>query len=263
MFHFYGGIQPFIFLIVLLIIGTIVYILITLDPQFEFLYVIINLIVWASLAWGIYPALVKREKFFVKRGYSNVALEYIFIKKFLLILIPLMILLNLSLLEVEGSEVDNVEFSEDYYILLRLDILLSFIILAAFIRLITQVGKEDFRFYFAKGCCNIISEKKDNFEKMKYIFPLLSSYNKYLERHLKIKKDINKIYSIILSKDIKERDQITKSICNSLQGDKLNLAKYLLSLHQIPDSEYYIKESLIDQLRVIGVFLAAAIPIII
>lgn len=99
---------------------------------------------------------------------------------------------------------------------------------------------------------------------MKYIFPLLSSYNQYLERHLKIKiNDINKIYSIILSKDIKERDQITKSVCNSLQGEKLDLAKYLLSLQQIPDSEYYIKESLIHQLKVIGVFLAAAIPIII
>jgi hypothetical protein len=140
--------------------------------------------------------------------------------------------------------VENVEFSEDFYILLRLAILLSFIVLAAFIRIITQVGKEDFRFYFAKGCCKIISEKNDNFEKMKYIFPLLSSYNQYLERHLKIKiNDINKIYSLILSKDIKERDQITKSICNSLQGDKLNLAKYLLSLQQIPDSEYYIIES--------------------
>ena len=40
---------------------------------------------------------------------------------------------------------------------------------------------------------------------MKYLFSLLRSYNKYLQRNLKIKiNDINKIYSIILSKDIKE-----------------------------------------------------------
>jgi hypothetical protein len=48
-----------------------------------------------------------------------------------------------------------------------------------------------------------------------------------------------------------------------LRGDSLNLAKYLYSFQQIPDSEYYIKESFIQQLKVIRVFLPAAIPIII
>lgn len=262
MFQFYGGVQSFVFLIVPIIIGMIIHILIQINSLFEFLYPIPSFYWFVSLLWGLYPALIKTEKFFIKRGYSNVVFEYIFIKKFLIISIPLMIILHLSFF----IEFNNLAKSENFYILLirQSTILLSSIIYAAFLRIITQIVKKDFRFYLTRGYCEIISNKNDNIEKTKYLFSLLRSYNKYLQRNLKIKiNDINKIYSIILSKDIKERDQVTKSLCDSLQVDRLNLAKYLYSFQQIPDSEYYIKESLIQQLKVIGVFLAAAIPIII
>ena len=266
MFQFYGTLQPFIrlqpfiFLIFPLIISLII-IIIAVPINFAFVYLLTIpfLFSFAAIVWGIYPALVTTEKFFDKKGYSNVVLEYRVLKNFLLILIPLTILNNLFL--ILGSP--NIELSGYFYNSL-LQILLLNNVLAAFIRIITQVVKKDFRFYFAKGFCKIILDKNDEFEKMKFLFHLLNSYDKYLQRNLKIKiNDINKIYSIVLSKDIEERDQITKAICNSLQGNKFNLAKYLSSLQQIPNSEFYIKESLIQELKAIGVFLAAAIPIII
>jgi hypothetical protein len=55
---------------------------------------------------------------------------------------------------------------------------------------------------------------------MKYLFLLLSSYNKYLERNVKIEiNDIKKIFSIILNKDTKQQVDIIKSIYVSLDGD--------------------------------------------
>jgi len=142
--------------------------------------------------------------------------------------------------------------------------ILAYIAIAAILRITTQNLKKEFRFYFAKACCKIISGKNDEVKKMKYLFLLLSSYNKYLQRNLKIEiNDIKKIYSIILYQDTNQQIQIIESICASLEGDRLKLAKYLSSLQKIPDSEFYIKESLFQQLKIIGVFLAAAVPVII
>jgi hypothetical protein len=142
--------------------------------------------------------------------------------------------------------------------------ILAYIAIAAILRITTQNLKREFRFYFAKACCKIISGKNDEVEKMKYLFLLLSSYNKYLQRNLKIEiNDIKKIYSIILSKETNQQIEIIESICASLEGDRLKLARYLSSLQKIPDSEFYIKVSLFEQLKTIGAFLAAVITIII
>lgn len=143
-------------------------------------------------------------------------------------------------------------------------IILTYVTIAALIRIITQIAKKGYRFYFAKAYCQIISEKRNNFEKIEYLFPLINSYNKYLQRNLKVEiNNIKKIYSIILYKDINQQWEIIKSICTTLDGDRLKLAQYLSSLLKIPDSDFYIKKSLFQHLKIIGAFLAAAIPIII
>jgi hypothetical protein len=109
-----------------------------------------------------------------------------------------------------------------------------------------------------------MSEEKDELEKMKYLQLLLESYNRYLKRNLKVGiNNIDKIYSIIMAKDVVERNQIISLLCNTLEGDRLNLAKFLLTIHKIPDSEFYIKESYLQQLKPMGIALATAIPIII
>jgi hypothetical protein len=63
--------------------------------------------------------------------------------------------------------------------------ILIYIAIAAFLRITLQNLKREFRFYFAKGCCKILSTKNDKVEKMKYLFLLLSSYNKYFTKKFK------------------------------------------------------------------------------
>jgi hypothetical protein len=110
----------------------------------------------------------------------------------------------------------------------------------------------------------LITQKKNELEKFKYLILLLKSYNKYLERNLKIEiKDIEKIYSLILNKQNNERNQILNNICNMLEKDRLDLGVYLKSLYNVPESEFYVKESLIKTLKVIGTIIVTAVPIVV
>ena len=100
---------------------------------------------------------------------------------------------------------------------------------------------------------------------MDYLFLLLDSYNKYLRRNTKFEiKDINKIYSQILYADEVERNRIINSICESLgDNNRLELARFLSTIYKIPESELFVKEQLLQKLKVVGAFLAGAIPIVI
>ena len=251
----------------------------------------------SSWMYGLHPALVRTEKFFSKRGYENVVLEYEFIKKLLfviIILLAIVLIILYSNLFYQNNFLTNKTSTNNtltisdmlrekpslnpsliVFDMLRekpslnpslivFSTILTYIAIASILRITTQNLKKEFRFYFAKACCKIILNKNDKVEKMNYLFLLLSSYNKYLQRNLKIEiNDIKKIYSIILSKETNQQIEIIESICASLEGDKLKLARYLSSLQKIPDSEFYIKVSLFEQLKPIGAFLAAVITIII
>jgi uncharacterized membrane protein len=99
---------------------------------------------------------------------------------------------------------------------------------------------------------------------LKYFILLLNSYNKYLERNLKIEiKDIEKIYSLIFYQQNNERNKIINNSCNILEKDILAFGAYLKSLYPGSESEFYVKESLIKHLKVIGGIIVAAVPIII
>lgn len=209
-------------------------------------YWIINLLPFVSILYGLYPALLPTEKFFKKHGYSNVLLEYQFLKIFNFIVITLMVILLLGGTSYGFKfDVDNLLNSFVGYLINSL----LFISIGGILRIVTQKSKKEFRFYFAKACCIIISEKKDDFDKMKYLALLLSSYNKYLEKNLKMEiNDMKKIYSVILWKDKEIKNQIIKKICESLDYDKFGLANCLFSIYNAPDSEFYIKESIFHKL---------------
>jgi hypothetical protein len=181
-------------------------------------------------------------------------------KKLLFVTLPIIILITILSSEVESLNfaiysVENVLFL--YY---TLTLAISS---ASLLTIINLRARKDFTFYFAKGYCKFISEKEDYSEKFRYLRLLLGSYDEYLRRKFKVGIDEKKIYSIILYKKPEERNQILNSICESLDGDKLSLANYLSSIHKVPDSEFYIEETLRQQLKPIAIFLAAAIPIII
>jgi hypothetical protein len=154
--------------------------------------------------------------------------------------------------------------SDHIFLLTYNTYILAFI--GAGLRVLTLVAKREFRFYVAKGYCIIATKKEDEFEKPGYLFSALDSYNRYLRRrsHIEI-KNIKKIYASILMADTKEKNQMINSICESLEleDDKLKLAKYLSSTYKVPETDFFVSESIVQRLKVIGTFFAAAIPIII
>jgi hypothetical protein len=261
--------QPFIFLILPLILAGIIALLIIFVNQslYDLFINLIPIYGLASIAWGLYPLCLKTEKLFHQTGYTNAILDYQLVKKILYVTIPLLIVyiviirttIPISFYETEPSyEGDIIAGTINGPVLILLAVSTG-----AFFRNMTQIVKKDFRFYFAKGCCKIISVKEDDLEKMKYLLLLLNSYDMYLKRRIKVGIDEKRIYSIILYKNAEERSQIINSICDSLEGDKLSLANYLSSIHKVPESEFYIQETFLQQLKPVGVILATAIPIII
>jgi hypothetical protein len=108
-------------------------------------------------------------------------------------------------------------------------------------------AKRRFRVYFANGCCKIITTK-DNFEKTKYLFLALESYNKYLRRNTKYRiNDITNIHSLFLSSSPEEKDEIISSVCKSLDRDSFKLAEYLSTLSDILDTELFTRESILQK----------------
>ena len=59
----------------------------------QYFFILINV----SILYGIYPALNKTEKFYRKRGYVNVVLEYEFVKKFLFVTVCSDVFTNITL----------------------------------------------------------------------------------------------------------------------------------------------------------------------
>ena len=71
------------------------------------------------------------------------------------------------------------------------------------------------------------------------------------------------MYSGILYLDEQERNTIIKSMCESLEADRLKLARFLSTIFKVPESELFVKEQLLQKLKVVGTIVAAAVPIII
>jgi hypothetical protein len=140
-------------------------------------------------------------------------------------------------------------------------------VIAVSLRVFTLVGKKEFRFYFAKGCCEIISKSsrtEDDVHNIKYLFLILDSYNKYLRRNLKFEiRDINKIYSLILYATEEEKNKVINSVCDSLEANRFKLARLLSRIHKVPESELFVRLSLLQQLKAVGALLVVAIPIVI
>jgi hypothetical protein len=220
------------------------------------------------IIYGVYPLIFTAEKYIKKQGYQNVVTEFEFIKKILFIGIPIMIILTATDRLFTYLQINYYLIS--HYLLLydfSFAILASSIavVISALLRIATQVIKKRFRFYLAMGYSIVAANKKWDDDKIKYLFLSLDSYNKYLLRKINFGiKNINKIYSDIIYADAKKKDEIIKSVCESLGGDRLKLAIYLSTSYKVPDTEqFFIKESLVQKVRAFGAFLAAAVPIVI
>lgn len=133
------------------------------------------------------------------------------------------------------------------------------------LRIAVYTAKREFRFYLARGYIRISSEKQSNFDRIKYLFLALDSYNKFLIRKTKFGiKNIDKIFSDIMHTDVRKNDEMIKSINEHLSGQGMDLGIYLSKIYKVTDTEqFFIRESLLQKLKTVATFLAATIPIVI
>lgn len=199
-----------------------------------------------------------------ERNYETLTIEYNDSRNIFVIIGSISVFFILLNSFTVGPEMALKSLANPVYLFGIYTCILAFI--GAGLRLLTLAAKRDFRFYLAEGYCIIATKKEDEFEKSGYLFSVLDSYNKYLRRrsHIEI-KEINRIYTSILLADTEEKNQMIKPICESLEqeGDKLKLAKYLSSAYKVPETDFFANESIVQRLKVVGTFFAAAIPIII
>jgi hypothetical protein len=108
-------------------------------------------------------------------------------------------------------------------------------------RFAAQYARKDFGFYLARAYYMVSSREGDIIKKFKYLTLTLDTYNKFLERNLKLQiKDIMRIYSIFISASIEQQIKIRESIGNAFEKDELELARQLAELSNLQDKEQFL-----------------------
>ena len=242
-------------------------------------YFQIGLIIIIVIIYPLYPYIYSKDNYFKekfetpnKEGETKLSrvIEYQWIKKvFYSFLIPFIIssLLFIVIKFIPFSFLSPIISNLDVTYLL---ITIMVIGAGALLKMVCFFLKDEFRFYFAKGCFKIFEVESES-RRYKYLDLMLDSYNKYLKRVIKIEiKGIDTIYTNIIDEYInKKNDCVLSAIAKAFDGNTLDLFKYLSSTFFI-DSEpdkFLVKESsnksLLSKFKQLGTFLAAGIPIII
>jgi hypothetical protein len=213
------------------------------------------------IIYGLYPAVFTAQKF-SKNNYEYIANEFEFIKKSLFVGLPILVIVVIVSQLLSHFQI-SLPFSlyDAVFAILAASVAT---VTGCLLRIVTYTARREFRFYIARGFCRISSEKQNNFDKIKYLFLSLDSYNKYLVRKTKFGiKNIDRIYSEIIHTDARKNDEMIKSVNEHLCGGGLDLATYLSKIYKVADTEqFFIKEGLVQKLKVVAAFLAAAIPIV-
>jgi hypothetical protein len=212
----------------------------------------------ASFSYAlIRPYYIKR---YFKRGLEQAFIEFETVKK----IIPIfLIIMAFDLLLYEGLDEGD---ERDYFAFVGFESM--FIGISGLLMYGLIISKKESRSYISKCLFMIALGKKDIFEQMRYFSLGLREYNRYLKRNLKHQiKDIDKIFSRVSLLDNDARTRIIRSLSDSfeIEADRLKpLRSISTDLMKSQDAEStLVPESLKSQLKVIGTFLAASIPIVI
>jgi hypothetical protein len=247
----------FVFLILpsIAIFSEIYYLQTTLNYPFYLRYfqvfAVIIVVTYGSLSYS------RTTKLYDKKGWlEDLIAEHEFLKKLLYVSLPMLILVTFVFVRTYQPEQQN--FS---YALLAGMI---FIVGGALLRYTSNTTKKNFRFYYAKGCIQLLSKKTDKSEKMNLLVRALNSYNKYLKKTLKLQiNNIDKICSKIISDPFLDKHEFTKSISDAFQSDdKLKPTTQILSFLNIKNTEeFLIKEPLWTKIEEWGTLLVPIITV--
>lgn len=214
--------------------------------------------------------------------YKNVVIEYWLVKKILFIAIPLFIILTTSsfadqrikmplglLIDIpiyEKSISENYQKEIFYQLLSALWAGLFFTVSGGLLRMLFWLGRKDFRYNFARGCAIISKGHKDKHFKLEYMMLSLNSYDKFLQRTLRVK--INElIYLKIMNVVLNNSDKINAIDSHFDSIDRLFPATELSkdSDLQLADNEFFVKGKVqaTELLKEWGVVSAAVIPLIV
>jgi hypothetical protein len=245
--------------------------LVSVYAPFTIVFVVALLIAIAlPIGYMLHSTILPTEKYFKLKGFENAIIEFEYVKKilivaaFLLVIIEVNIVIMNAYYSARGFDTDLAKSITFRFELEGIVAITLFIVLTTFLKIIFQIAKKEFRFYSAKAYFIIALKLDDDYKKVRYFKNGLDSYNKYLRRRLKFDiKDIKKVYSKFLYADTTEKQEITNSVCESLEDrDRLKVARYLSTLSKIPETELFVSESILQKLKTIGAFLAVAIPIV-
>ncbi|MFZ0512334.1 MAG: hypothetical protein WAM14_12065, partial [Candidatus Nitrosopolaris sp.] len=181
---------PSIYLIMNFIIVLFGYnIIIANGPHILFFGIILFL---AFIAFVSIRSWRKKWEFFVEIGIENVIKEANFLHKFRNYSIPLLIML--LLVYFLGGDHINKFYSLMYFDYRKLSlfqniirILIMPLYIITYAVIIKNLSFNRHRFFLAKGCAILFSEKRDTIDKMIYLTMCLSFYNKYLQKRINLR----------------------------------------------------------------------------
>ena len=131
---------------------------------------------------------------------------------------------------------------------------------SAIFKMLLETVRKQFRFYYAKACFRMSSERDNDVEKMRYLHLGLKSYNQAIRRNLKLQiKEIEEIYRKIVFAPEQEKKDLVE--CLSKTGDDIlepirKLSWFLKVLHP---EELLMREENLAKIRELTPFLAAVV----
>lgn len=217
------------------------------------------------LLYAFYPLRYRGEKYFKKRNYRSIITEYESVKNILSVEIPLLLVLS-SITTVISSvtKVFDTPYYPLYFLLIQIQPVLLYAVLAGLIWFLYQRARRDFYFYLAKTYIKKISENVEEVDKIDYLINGLRAYNKYIIKKLKLRlAAIEELYSKIMSEsDTKTQESINKICASFDESNKLNPLR-TLSLIMPQTNEFLAERSFWDRIQTWLSLAITGIPVLI
>jgi hypothetical protein len=234
------------------------------------------------LLYPPYPLPSSSEWYFKKRGFIRAVKEYEFVKKVLIVMVPLLILFTtIQILDdLIMHTKQNIKSPLLYPYLSLIDphiatfkngvIITYLIVISAISKIIIARSKREFWLYYARGCFVQIQNALNDVDEMRYFVKGLNAYNLYLRKQIKLEiKDLTQFYSKIASLDDFKKNDIIGKFTLFFSYDKLVDVTTLYPLKEISkllnltEKDLLIEQTIKDKLKEWGAILAVIIPLII
>ena len=240
---------------------------------------ILDVLLIPMFIYAIKPKIYSMKNYFDKKGYQNVVYEYKFLKLFVCICAPIVIIFNF-LYYVEYYEIGGRQLSFEYntgavtlteIAMLELTVnflhYLMFPVIAGIIWIVILHIRKEFKFYMAKTYFQLTAYQKDKTSKVGHLIHGIKSYDSYLRRSLNLQiNNIKEVFSKIIVDSNIDNNNVTSILLASFQNDsyKLAPARCLSEITNIQDpKQFLIEESISERIKDNAIFFATVIPVLI